>query len=141
MRHLHMRTLLVFVVLCLASSSLVGCAGGGSQATTVQITMTDFTITSSITTFQVNVPYHFEVTNKGAVAHQLLIMPPMDATATADQVKAAALAGIGDAGLAAGASQSFDYTFTTAAPAGKLEFACHVAGHYEAGMHLAIVVQ
>jgi uncharacterized cupredoxin-like copper-binding protein len=34
-----------------------------------------------------------------------------------------------------------DYTFTKAYPAGTLEFACHLSGHYEAGMHLPITVQ
>ena len=141
MRLNKVRTLFMLVILCLAASSLVGCSGGSSGATTVTITMTDFTIASSLTNFQVNVPYHFVVTNNGAVAHQMLIMPVMDASATADQVKSATLAGIGGDGLAAGGNQRFDYTFTAAAPSGKLEFACHVAGHYEAGMHLGIVVQ
>jgi uncharacterized cupredoxin-like copper-binding protein len=141
MRLFTMRTLLIFISLCLAFSCLTACSSGGGTATTVTVTLTDFTITSSLTNFQVNVPYHFVVTNTGAVAHQMLIMPPMDASATADQVKAASLAGIGGDGLAAGQTQNFDYTFTAAAPSGKLELACHIAGHYEAGMHLGIVVQ
>lgn len=34
-----------------------------------------------------------------------------------------------------------EYIFTNPAQAGTLEFACHLPGHYEAGMKLAIVVK
>ncbi len=121
---------------------LTACSGGGSGgATTVTVTLTDFAIQASQTTFQVGTSYHFVVTNKGSVAHQFVIMTPMPDDPPAAQVKSAMLAGIDDTGLAAGASQSFDYTFKTAAPAGTLEFACHLQGHYDAGMHSAITVQ
>jgi uncharacterized cupredoxin-like copper-binding protein len=56
------------------------------------------------------------------------------------QAKDAALAGFAASDLPAGSSKTFDYTFTKAYPAGALEFACHVSGHYDSGMHTAIVV-
>jgi len=121
---------------------LTACSGGGSGgSTTVTVTLTDFAINASQTSFQTGVAYHFVVTNKGSVAHQFVIMPPMPDDPPMTQVKSAMLAGIDDTGLAAGASQSFDYTFKTAAPAGTLEFACHLQGHYDAGMHIGITVQ
>jgi len=43
--------------------------------------------------------------------------------------------------LTPGATKSFDYTFNETAPAGTLEFACHIPGHYEAGMNLPITVK
>ncbi|MDP1715729.1 MAG: hypothetical protein Q8L41_13390 [Anaerolineales bacterium] len=43
--------------------------------------------------------------------------------------------------LPLGATVSFDYTFTEPASAGSLEFACHVEGHYEAGMKQSIIVR
>ncbi len=42
--------------------------------------------------------------------------------------------------MPAGATGTLDLTFTEPAEAGKLEFACHVPGHYEAGMKLPITV-
>jgi uncharacterized cupredoxin-like copper-binding protein len=40
--------------------------------------------------------------------------------------------------LAPGATATRDYTFTKS---GDLEFACHLTGHYEAGMHAPITVK
>jgi uncharacterized cupredoxin-like copper-binding protein len=136
---------IVFVAF-LAAFILAAC--GGSPASKnpveVQITLEEFKITSSLTTFSVGVPYHFVVSNKGTMEHEVYIMPPTTSDMTADQVSAAkstALAGIAADKLAAGASQTFDYTFTKAYPSGSVEFACHLPGHYEAGMVQPIVIQ
>jgi uncharacterized cupredoxin-like copper-binding protein len=123
---------------CAASSST---GSTPAQPVSVQVTLTDFKIDSSLTTFSVGVPYHFTVTNKGAVNHQALIMAPASGTITADEATKMSLAGIGGNGMAPGATQTFDYTFKQAYPAGKLEIACHLPGHYDAGMHLPIVVK
>ena len=131
-------------LMVLAVAVLAACGGGGASggATTVTVTLTDFKIDSSLTTFSVGVPYHFVVTNKGAVAHEFVIMPPEQGTQGSEtQLPSTALAGIMGKDLAAGATKTLDYTFTQAAPAGGLEFACHLPGHYEAGMHVPIVVQ
>lgn len=39
-----------------------------------------------------------------------------------------------------GTTKTVDYTFTQSEPQGQLEFACHLPGHYEAGMKLAVTV-
>jgi uncharacterized cupredoxin-like copper-binding protein len=130
-------------ILLLVAVLLAACGGGGgasSSGTTVNITLTDFVISSSLTTFKVGVPYHFVVKNNASVPHEVWI-DPVDPNLTADTAKSQALAGLGPDVLSAGVTQSFDYTFTKAYPAGALEFACHVPGHYEAGMHVGIVVQ
>lgn len=129
----------------LAAFVLAACGGtpAPKNPVDVQITVTEFNITSSLTTFSVGVPYHFVVTNKGSAPHELLIMPVATEQMTADQIqalKASALDGITGDNLTAGATQSMTYTFTKAYPAGVLEFACHLPGHYEAGMKLPIVV-
>ena len=131
--------LMVLVVAVLAACGGGGAASGG--ATQVQVTLTDFKIDSSLTTFSTGVPYHFVVTNKGAVAHEFVIMPPEQAAQSSEaQLPSTALAGIAGKDLAAGATKTLDYTFTQA-PAGGLEFACHLPGHYEAGMHTPITVK
>ena len=132
--------LMVLVVAVLAACG-GGAASGGSPVQ-VQVTLTDFKIDSSLTTFSTGVPYHFVVVNKGAVAHEFVIMPPAQGlTGSESQLPATALAGIMGKDLAAGATKTLDYTFTQAAPAGGLEFACHLPGHYEAGMNTPIVVK
>ncbi len=141
MTHTTKRSTLVLACLIIVSTALAACApAGGGGATTVQVTLTDFKIDSSVTTFSVGVPYHFVITNKGATAHEFYIMPPADAS-TADSKKSQAVVAVTQSDLPAGGSKTVDYTFTTAAPAGTLEMACHVAGHYEAGMHLSITVK
>lgn len=132
-------------IMLLLMAALILSACGGSSGTsgpvTVNVTLTEFKITSSINTFKVGVPYHFVVTNKGTVEHEFYIMPPESEQITQDQVKQDALAGIPPAQLQAGQSATLDYTFTKAAPSGTLEFACHLPAHYDAGMHLPITVQ
>jgi uncharacterized cupredoxin-like copper-binding protein len=130
------RSTLILATLVIFSTVLAACgpSGSSSKAVEVQVTLTDFKVESSLTTFSVGTPYHFVITNKGSVAHEIEIMPP------AGDAKQALLS-VGEKDLQAGASKAVDYTFTTAAPEGTLEFACHIAGHYEAGMHLPIVVK
>ena len=123
-----------------SSSAASGSSSASGSAVDVQVTLTEFSITSSLTTFKVGTPYHFVVTNKGTAPHEFQIMPPATGTLTQDQITAMSLAGIGQADLTAGATKTLDYTFTQAYPQGALEFACHLPGHYEAGMHLPIVV-
>ncbi len=40
-----------------------------------------------------------------------------------------------------GATKTFDYTFALQAAGPHPEFACHLPGHYETGMHLDITVK
>ena len=73
-----------------------------------------------------------------------MIMPPLAEDEMAmdmGELDAMALAMIEASELPTGATASFDYTFTEAASAGVLEFACHTPGHYEAGMKLPITVK
>jgi uncharacterized cupredoxin-like copper-binding protein len=130
--------LLIAVFLLAACSSA---ATASSKPVDVQVTLSDFGITSSLTTFTKGVPYHFVVTNKGAVAHEFMIMPVESGQVSPDQVQSQKLAGISGSDLPPGATKTLDYTFTQAAPQGTLEFACHLPGHYEAGMHTPITVQ
>jgi len=134
----------IFAVLFVAVLLLTAC-GGQQKAIEVTITVKEFGIESSITEFQVGVPYHFVVTNAGMVNHEIMIMPPLteDQTGmgmdmgTMDQM---ALAMISADDLTPGATKSFDLTFRDAASTGTLEFACHTPGHYEANMKLPITV-
>jgi len=140
----------MFIVLMAAGLFVTAC-GAKKTATEVTITVKEFGIESSLTNFEVGVPYHFVVTNEGSVDHEIMIMPPLTTEqittnqtgmgmdmGTMDQM---ALAMIPAEDLTPGTTKSFDLTFTEPAPSGTLEFACHTPGHYEENMKLPIVVK
>ena len=138
------RKYVMFIAVALV---LAACGGQQSKETVeVQITLTEFGVQSSLTEFETGVPYRFVVTNTGTVEHEIMIMPPlaedqMGMAMDMGELDEQALAMIEASDLPAGATATFDYTFTEAAPSGLLEFSCHTPGHYEAGMKLPIVVK
>ncbi len=116
---------------------LVSCAGSASGATAnspsqVQVTLTEFKFDSSLTTFAVNTPYHFVIKNAGTTAHEWMIMPRGETDVSKALVK------VGQDQLTPGATVTEDFTFTKP---GDYEVACHMPGHYEAGMKLDITVK
>jgi len=140
------RYTLVVTALLIAASLLLSACGPSTNpdgSVNVDVTLTDFGIESSLVTFEVGVPYHFIVTNEGAVAHEVMIMEPMMEGMDMDmeEMDAMALAYVEEDELPPGATQTLDYTFTEPAPAGSLELSCHIEGHYEAGMKLPITVK
>ena len=98
----------------------------------VQVTITEYKFDSSLTTFSVGAPYHFVLNNKGTLAHDWMIMPQGET----DEGKA--LIKVEDSDLQPSKTLTKDFTFTQP---GNYEFACHVQGHYEAGMMLKIVAK
>jgi uncharacterized cupredoxin-like copper-binding protein len=98
----------------------------------VQITLSEFSIESSLTTFTTGTRYRFVIKNAGVIPHEWAIMPRGEK----DDTKA--LIEVEQAKLPKDASLSREFTFTQA---GNLEFACHVPGHWEAGMKLPITVK
>ncbi len=115
-----------------------------AKAVKVQIALSDFHITSSIMTFTAGVLYQFAVTNEGKTVHELVLMSttmktmnmsgmPMKNT---DEMALASLMALNP-----GATKTFDYTFVFSTTGPHPEFACHLPGHYETGMHLDITVK
>lgn len=135
------RTILRFLFIFM-TATLLGACSGSSGSGTVNITATDFAYEASQTSFKVGVPYHFVVKNEGTVAHEIMIMKPMSGDGMdMEEMDKLALAHIEASDLEPGQTATLDYTFTEPAAMGTLEFACHVKGHYEQGMHLAIEVK
>ena len=133
--------LMLGVVLVLFIGVLSACGGTTSSGPqNVQVTLSEFKITSSVTAFSAGMPYHFTVTNTGKVAHEFMIMPmgmnmqPM----SMDEMHHAALYMFDN--VAAGETKTFDYTFNQSMKGQNFEFSCHLPGHYEAGMKLPITV-
>jgi plastocyanin len=114
--------------------SLSACKGPPTPKASVevQVMITEYKFDSSLTTFSVGTPYHFVLNNKGTLAHDWMIMPQGET----DEDKA--LVKVEDSDLQPTKSMTKDFTFTQP---GNYEFACHVQGHYEAGMVLKIVAK
>ena len=131
------------------SFALAACGGSSSTASTttgatasdstIKIPIGDFYVHSQQTTFVSGVHYHFVVYNEGKHHHDFLIMHPMTTETTVmDDVYKQSLSYIYN--IAPGETKTLDFVFDHTAPAGVLEFSCHYGGHWEAGMHQAIVV-
>ena len=126
-----------WIAVAVVALLLASCASSASGAAVnspaqVQVTLTEFKVDSPLTTFAVNTPYHFVIKNAGTVAHEWMIMPRGETDVSKALVK------VGQDQLTAGATVTQDFTFTKP---GDYEFACHMPGHYEAGMKLDIVVK
>ncbi len=128
---------------------LASCGGaasqGGSGATEVKVTLSEFKVDSSLTNFSVGVPYRFVVSNKGAIPHEVMVISTevgkMASGAMMEEMHEKALFEIEESELGPGATKTLEFTFTEPAASGTLEFACYVPGHYEGGMKLPITVQ
>ncbi|HZD00982.1 MAG TPA: hypothetical protein VFA46_12575 [Actinomycetes bacterium] len=125
-----------------SASTATTAAAAPGQPTTVKIDAGDYFFRSSLTTFKVGVPYHFEVTNVGNVEHEFMVIRPIPAgTMEMEQMDEMAVGHIEEDDLKAGATESVDVTFDKPYPPGTLELACHIGTHYQKGMKLAIVVE
>ena len=132
----------IVLALALAACSSVGAKSDPNVPVTVQITANEFGFKSSMTTFTVGQKYHFEIINKGVIPHEIMLVKPIQpGMMDMEAMDKLALAHVTDEELTAGVTKTMDYTFTKEDAAEKLEFACHVPGHYEAGMKLAITVK
>lgn len=131
----------MLVLVLISSCGVTGASTqpGGSRED-VQVRLADFSITLSKTTLTPGVPYHLVVTNAGTAVHELMLMPPM-AMGGMPMTEMDKLAIVAISNVAPGATKTFDVTIPETAKAGPLEFACHLPGHYEAGMKLPISFQ
>jgi uncharacterized cupredoxin-like copper-binding protein len=105
----------------------------------IKVTVGDFYIHSPVTTFTTGTNYQFVVTNVGTHYHNFLIMHPMPTMKmTIVDMYEQALSFLFN--VAPKETKTLSFTFNHTAPPGMLEFSCHYGGHYEVGMHQAIVV-
>ena len=106
----------------------------------VDITLADNTIESSLTTFQVGVPYTFVITNAGRHAHNFNISTPVSVAGSLQNSLTTALLAVEQNQLSAGASVTVEYTFPDSAAGANLELSCLIRRHYDDGMWLPITV-
>jgi uncharacterized cupredoxin-like copper-binding protein len=110
---------------------------GGTQ---VDITLADNTIETSMTTFQVGVPYTFVVTNTGTRAHNFNINPPVSVAGSLEGALNSALLVVPQEQLGPGASATVEFTFPDTAAGQLLELSCLIRRHYDDGMKVDITV-
>lgn len=133
-------------VLVILFPMLTGCGtevlaqGNATSAdTTVQITLMDFKISSTLTKFVIDVPYHFVITNRSDREHeQFQLGPLIQPGMTMRDVEQQKLFGFDS--IAPGETKSADFTFKEPAALGVWQFSCHVGTLYEPRMRLGIVV-
>jgi uncharacterized cupredoxin-like copper-binding protein len=100
---------------------------------TVAITEREMEISAAQTTFKVGQPYTFIVTNAGTTDHELVIEHRGDVDKPLRENGQEAEA----PDIAPGQTKTLTWTFTEP---GDYQFACHLPGHFEAGMILPITV-
>jgi uncharacterized cupredoxin-like copper-binding protein len=108
--------------------------------TRVDITLADNTIESTLTDFQVGVPYTFVIVNEGRRAHNFNISTPVSIAGSLQAALSTALLAVDQDELGAGDSVIVDFTFPDSAIGQTLEFSCLIRMHYEDGMLLPITV-
>ncbi len=106
----------------------------------MNVTLADNTIESSLTAFQVGVPYTFVIRNTGTHVHNFNIAPPVSVSGSLDASLAQALLVVTRDKLSPGATATVTYTFPESAAGQQLEFSCLIPRHYQDGMTLAIAV-
>jgi uncharacterized cupredoxin-like copper-binding protein len=110
----------------------------------VTVTLSEFAFESSLTTFKAGETYEFVITNKGVINHELAITHPMDemdmhGDGTAMHHEGALLV-VTQEQLPPNTTVTVTVTFPKTEEGENFEIACHVPGHYDAGMHLPITV-
>jgi predicted lipoprotein with Yx(FWY)xxD motif/plastocyanin len=107
--------------------------GTPAAAGDIQVTLTEMSVAASATTFKVGETYTFAVTNQGKIEHELVFEKagdndvPLESNGKEVELE----------NIAPGSSKSLDFAFTEP---GIYQLACHVPGHYAAGMVLTIYV-
>jgi len=99
----------------------------------VDVTISEYKIDASAADFKVGEEYTFQITNSGQMTHEFIVEKagavdePLEANGDEAEVE----------DISAGSTASLTWTFTEA---GTYQVACHLPGHYEAGVVLTIHV-
>jgi uncharacterized cupredoxin-like copper-binding protein len=108
-------------------------------AVEVHVTLVEYKIVATVTTFRVGVPYHFVVSNRGTMVHEFMVTldHPDGTSYPSSEQDAHAIIHIEV--VNPGTTINLNYTFAPSS-GGRYEMACQMRGHYAAGMHLPLIV-
>lgn len=101
---------------------------GDEAAADAAVTLADFSVTAETGTIKVGQPVTFAVSNAGPSVHELVLEKAGDVDVPLEQADGTA-AEIED--IEAGGSGELTFTFSEP---GTYQLACHIEGHFEAGM-------
>lgn len=127
-----MKQLLIVVASVLASIFLFAGFASAQAPTTVQVTLTEWKVDLSTDTIPAGVPVKFVITNKGKLAHEVVLErdgatdEPISFNGHEQEAE----------DIAPGTTRTVEWTLPEA---GKYQFACHIVGHFEAGMKTSFV--
>ena len=125
---------------------LLSACGAQNDSNEVTVTLTDFGIESSVTTFEAGKTYQFTITNEGAIPHEFVIAEPVmegedhSENTEGEMMHEGLVVEVEEDELQPGATVTVDVTFPDHADE-ELEFACHIEGHYEAGMQSPLTLK
>ena len=131
-----MRSRLIFFLLFFPTILAFGQACGAKKSV-VNVTLGDYTVELSPATIPAGTPVKFEITNKGKEDHEFVVEKadhankPLTAEVGGKTIKSE----IED--IAPGKTVTLEWTF---AEPGSYQVACHIEGHFEAGMKTTFTV-
>jgi len=130
-------------------TALTAC--GAADGNKVEVTLTDFGIESSKSEFNAGETYTFVITNEGAIPHEFVIAEPLREGAEMGDMHEDGEEGemhhegliveVEQDELLPGATVQVDVTFPDTPPDEPVEFACHIEGHYDAGMRAPLTIK
>jgi uncharacterized cupredoxin-like copper-binding protein len=103
----------------------------------VPVQLSDFTVTPGTTKLEAGKLYLFEVTNTGTTTHEFVLEPASAVDEPLAKVAYGAKLEAEAEDIAPGQTADLLWTFPTAGP---YQMACHVPGHFEAGMKATVTV-
>jgi uncharacterized cupredoxin-like copper-binding protein len=108
-----------------------------TETPTIAVTLADFSVTPDGTALLAGKPYLFQVTNTGAVTHEFVLEQAGAVDDPLAKVADGAKAEAEAEDIAPGETKTVLWTFPTP---GAYQMACHVPGHFEAGMTMGFTV-
>lgn len=125
--------ILVFVALLAFLLSACATKARATDPVEVQVKASEFKFDSPQTEYLTGVPYRFVLVNEGFLAHEWVVSPK----GASGHGHRDAVAEIRDDTFVPGATAVKEVSFSRK---GEFEFACHLPGHYEAGMVFTVRV-
>jgi len=128
-----LKRFLAGVILTLLASLIFASLASAKAATEANVTLSDFKVELSTDNLPAGTAITFVISNKGAVAHELVLEKegavdePLEFNGVPQEAE----------DIESGTTRTVEWTIPEA---GKYQFACHVPGHYEAGMKTAFTV-
>jgi LPXTG-motif cell wall-anchored protein len=125
-----LKRLLTCVILALAGGLIFVSIASAQAATKVNVSLSEFKVAMTDTTLAAGTKVTYVITNNGKITHEMVLEKegvtdePLEFNGTGQEAE----------DIEPGTTRTVEWTIPEA---GKYQLACHVEGHYEAGMKTA----